>query len=269
MSAEQSRRLDILVRRFAEDSRRYRDMEIGPTDGEKFDTLRALMNIRMPGPLAEDALRLQDEYLTELARERGTVTPEELPAAGALSVWEGDITRLEADAVVNAANSRMLGCFRPLHGCIDNCIHTYAGVELRNECARQMAALRERYGPDYEQPPAVPMLTPGYNLPAGHVIHIVGPIAGDEVTEEDRRTLAACYGRILDMCRENGLRTVGLCCISTGVFRFPREEAAPIAVAAVRAWLAENPGVMDRVIFAVHNPRDRAVYEDLVFGERK
>ena len=263
---DQSQRLELLVRRFAEDSERYRDIDVGRTEDDKRVTLRSLMNIRMPRPIDSETLRVQDEYLTELAEEKGVVMPEDLPAAGPLSVWQGDITRLAADAIVNAANSAMLGCFVPMHNCIDNCIHTYAGIQLRAECARQMAALRRQYGPDYQQPVSVPMLTPGYNLPAGHVIHIVGPVVEAAVTERDRRALAACYTNTLDMCAENGLRTVAFCCISTGVFRFPKEEAAPIAVAAVRAWLAAHPGAVDRVIFSVHNDRDRALYDGLVLG---
>jgi len=263
---DQSQRLDLLVRRFAEDSERYKAIDVGRTDDDKRITLRSLMNIRMPRPMDEDTLHVQDDYLTELAAEKGVVTPEELPAAGLLSVWQGDITRLAADAIVNAANSAMLGCFQPMHNCIDNCIHTYAGIQLRAECARQMAALRRQYGPDYQQPVSVPMLTPGYNLPAKHVIHIVGPIVEDAVTETDRRALAACYENTLDLCAESGLRTVAFCCISTGVFRFPKEEAAPLAVGTVRAWLAAHPGAMDRVIFSVHNDRDRALYNGLVHG---
>ena len=263
---DQSDRLDRLVRRFAADSRKYRDTDVGRTDAEKRVTLRSLMNLRMPCPMDEDTLRIQDEYLTELAREKGIVTPEDIPAAGLLSVWQGDITRLAADAIVNAANSAMLGCFQPMHNCIDNCIHTYAGIQLRAECARQMKALREKYGPDYQQPTAIPLLTPGYNLPAGHVIHIVGPVVEDEVTEKDRRELSACYKNTLDMCGENGFRTVAFCCISTGVFRFPKEAAARIAVAAAEEWLAAHPGAMDRVIFSVHNGRDKALYDGLVYG---
>lgn len=260
---DQSARLDLLVRRFAEDAG-YRRADVGSTDEEKRVVLRSLMNVRMPAPMDEDTLRVQDEYLTERARERGIVRPEDLPASGLLSVWKGDITRLAADAIVNAANARMLGCFQPMHSCIDNCIHTYAGIQLRAECARQMSLLRERYGEAYEQPTAVPMLTPAYDLPAGHVVHIVGPIVQDRPTERDREALAACYRNVLDMCWENDLRTVAFCCISTGVFRFPKEEAAPIAVGTVRAWLDEHPGAMDRVIFNVFNDRDRSLYEGLV-----
>ena len=181
-----------------------------------------------------------------------------------LSVWQGDITRLAVDAIVNAANSQMLGCFIPMHTCIDNCIHTFAGVQLRAECNRQMNLLRERYGRDYEQPTAVPMLTSGYNLPAKKVIHIVGPIVQYKLTPELEKDLADCYRNTLDMCMENGLVSVAFCCISTGVFHFPNKRAAEIAVQTVSDWMKEHPGCMERVIFNVFKDEDKKYYEELV-----
>ena len=181
-----------------------------------------------------------------------------------MSIWQGDITRLAADAIVNAANSQMLGCFVPMHTCIDNCIHTFAGVQLRAECNRQMNQLRIRYGRDYEQPTAVPMLTDAYNLPAKKVIHIVGPVVEYGLTEKLEEELAACYRNTLDMCLENGLKTVTFCCISTGVFRFPNRRAAEIAVQTVKEWLSMHDGQMDRVIFNVFKDEDREYYEKLL-----
>ena len=187
---------------------------------------------------------------------------EEIPLLdGAISLWQGDITRLAADAIVNAANSQMLGCFRPMHSCIDNCIHTYAGIQLRAECARQMAALREKYGPDYEQPTAVPLLTDAYNLPAKKIVHIVGPIVEGRLTPALETDLADCYRNTLELCAANGLKSVAFCCISTGVFHFPPDRAARIAVKTVREWLAAHAGPVERVIFNVFNDRDRALYE--------
>ncbi|MBQ4381198.1 MAG: macro domain-containing protein, partial [Oscillospiraceae bacterium] len=183
---------------------------------------------------------------------------------GCLSLWQGDITRLRVDAVVNAANSQMLGCFVPMHTCIDNCIHTFAGVQLRAECHRQMNRLRIKYGPDYEQPTAVPMLTEAYNLPAGKVIHIVGPIVEHRLTAELERELADCYTNTLDLCLENGLRSVAFCCISTGVFRFPGRRAAEIAVSTVEEWLARHPDAMDRVIFNVFRDEDYEIYRKIL-----
>jgi O-acetyl-ADP-ribose deacetylase (regulator of RNase III) len=222
------------------------------------------MNIRQPGDMPAEVLQLQDEYLKGRAKEKGIVTLKDIPLREeGLSLWQGDITRLAVDAIVNAANSQMLGCFVPLHACIDNCIHTFAGIQLRNECHRQMQELQQRYGEDYEQPTAVPMLTDGYNLPAKKVIHIVGPIVSDMLTSELEKALADCYTNSLTMCMENGLRSVAFCCISTGVFHFPQERAAQIAFSHVKQWLSAHRGVMDRVIFNVFTDKDRDIYEKI------
>ncbi|MDO4866367.1 MAG: protein-ADP-ribose hydrolase [Clostridia bacterium] len=274
---EQERRLDALLERFKEDSGEYRDLEVPDRPEAKRRALRSLMNIRMPLPMDGATLRLQDEYLSARAREKGAVGVEDIPTvaerysgdvpfAGKLSLWQGDITRLAVDAIVNAANSRMLGCFVPMHTCIDNCIHTFAGVQLRAECWRRMEALRGRFGADYEQPTAVPMLTDAYNLPAKKVIHVVGPIVEGPLTGAHERQLADCYRNTLDLCAESGLRTVAFCCISTGVFRFPAPRAAQIAVAATQDWLAGHPGQMDRVVFNVFKDADKALYEALFSG---
>ena len=271
----QAKRLEELLARFKADSGRCRDWDVPREETAMRQALRALMNVRMPGEMDADTLRLQDEYLTRRAREKGVVTLADILTAAAqygaaapfgekLSVWQGDITRLALDAIVNAANSQMLGCFVPLHSCIDNCIHTFAGVQLRAECARRMDALRARYGEDYEQPTAVPMLTGGYNLPAKRVIHVVGPIVEDGLTPALERDLADCYRNALDLCLENGLRSVAFCCISTGVFRFPPDRAAEIAVAAVVAWLRRHPDAMDRIVFNVFRDEDRALYERIL-----
>ena len=258
----QDERLTRLVEVFKADSGEYSHIET-PRDPEgRRRLLRSLMNIRMPSPLPGEALRLQDDYLRERAAEKGVVTLGDIPVIrDGLSIWQGDITRLAVDAIVNAANSQMLGCFVPMHTCIDNCIHTFAGIQLRGACAREMAVLRARFGPDYEQPTAVPMLTDAYNLPAKRVIHIVGPIVEDRLTPGLERDLADCYANTLDMCAENGLRSVAFCCISTGVFRFPNQRAAQIAVATVSKWKAAHPEGVDRVIFNVFKDEDRAHYE--------
>jgi O-acetyl-ADP-ribose deacetylase (regulator of RNase III) len=208
---------------------------------------------------------VQDEYLQERIRENGIVEPAAIHIIrDRMSIWQGDITRLAVDAIVNAANSQMLGCFVPMHTCIDNCIHTFAGVQLRAECARQMEQLKSRYGRDYEQPTALPMLTDAYNLPARKVIHIVGPIVQGRLTTSLENDLAACYRNTLDMCLENGLKSVAFCCISTGVFHFPNKRAAEIAVQTVTGWLSEHPGGMERVIFNVFKDEDKAYYEQLL-----
>ena len=167
------------------------------------------------------------------------------------------------DAIVNAANSQMLGCFVPMHTCIDNCIHTFAGVQLRAACDRQMKELRAIYGYGYEQPTAVPMLTDAYNLPAKKVVHIVGPIVSGRLTPALEKDLADCYTSTLNLCAENGLRSVAFCCISTGVFGFPQQRAARIAVKTVQDWMQTHEGQIDRVIFNVFKDEDREYYETL------
>lgn len=261
----QEERLGYLVEKFKEDSVEYRDLET-PRDGEgRQRVLRSLMNIRMPGEMAEDVLGVQNDYLKERAREKGVVTPKDIPVVrDVISIWQGDITRLAVDAIVNAANSQMLGCFVPMHTCIDNCIHSFAGIQLRAECSRQMSELRIRYGKDYEQPTAVPMLTDAYNLPAKKVIHIVGPIVRYGLTPELEKSLADCYRNTLDMCLDNGLKSVAFCCISTGVFHFPNRRAAEIAVDTVTKWLSEHDGQMERVIFNVFKDDDRDIYKELL-----
>lgn len=271
----QTERLDYLVEEFKEDSIRYRNLET-PADQEgKRQLLRSLMNIRMPKVMSSSVIKIQDEYLQERNRQNGIVQIPDIltikdlgsshPYADKISIWQGDITRLAADAIVNAANSQMLGCFVPMHTCIDNCIHTYAGIQLRAECAAKMRALKAQYGQEYEQPTAVPMLTEGYNLPAKKVIHIVGPIVSAGLTEELEKNLADCYTNTLNMCLENNLRTAAFCCISTGVFRFPNQRAAEIAVKTVTQWFEEHPDGIDRVIFNVFKDEDRRYYEQELY----
>ena len=261
----QDQRLEYLVEAFKADSAEYKDLQT-PDDREgKRRILRSLMNTRMPGQLPDAVLQVQDEYLTGRAEEKGIVQLSDIPVIrDSLSIWQGDITRLAVDAIVNAANSQMLGCFIPMHTCIDNCIHSFAGVQLRAECNRKMNALHIRYGRDYEQPTAVPMLTDGYNLPAKKVIHIVGPIVQYRLTPALEKALADCYRNTLDMCLENGLKSLAFCCISTGVFHFPNKRAAEIAVETVTVWLSEHPGMMERVIFNVFKEEDRTYYEELI-----
>ena len=263
--ATQNGRLNYLVEEFKADSVQYKDLQT-PEDTEgKRRILRSLMNIRTPRKMADAVLTVQDEYLQERIRENGIVELADIPIIrDRMSIWQGDITRLAVDAIVNAANSQMLGCFVPMHTCIDNCIHTFAGVQLRAECARQMEQLKSRYGRDYEQPTALPMLTDAYNLPARKVIHIVGPIVQGRLTTSLENDLAACYRNTLDMCLENGLKSVAFCCISTGVFHFPNKRAAEIAVQTVTGWLSEHPGGMERVIFNVFKDEDKTYYEQLL-----
>ena len=267
----QEQRLEYLVEKFKTDSDEYKNLKTPEDKDEKRVVLRSLMNIRMPKPLDSQVMEVQDQYLRTRIQENGIVQLCDIPTiadhgsshafSDKLSIWQGDITRLSVDAIVNAANSQMLGCFVPMHTCIDNCIHTFAGVQLRAECARQMANLRRRYGETYEQPTAIPMLTDGYNLPAKKVIHIVGPIVQTHLTKEQEQALADCYKNVLDMCEQNGLSSAAFCCISTGVFGFPQKRASEIAVKTVTDWLSKHPEAMERVIFNVFKDEDKAYYE--------
>ena len=221
--------------------------------------LRALMNVRPPRPLSAEFLHLQDELLSAEREKRGVVDAGALPAVSSdarIILWQGDITRLRADAIVNAANSALLGCFIPCHRCIDNAIHSAAGLELRAECA----TLMERQG--HPEPTGGAKLTKGYNLPARYVLHTVGPIVGGVLTQEHRELLASCYRSCLTMAAEHGLKSIAFCCISTGEFRFPHVAAAEIAVREVRSFLAVNETV--RVIFNVFKDEDLRIYERLL-----
>ena len=255
----QIEQLDYLLEAFKEDSGRYKDLQVGPDIEDKRVALRSLMNIRMPAPMNDEVLKIQDEYLSRRIVEKGIVTLDDIPAnADKISVWQGDITLLEVDAIVNAANSQMLGCFMPMHTCIDNCIHTFAGIQLRLECHRKM----EEQG--HDQPTSIPMLTDAYNLPAKKVIHVVGPIVSGALTSRHEKALADCYTNVLDMCLESGLRSVAFCCISTGVFHFPNQRAAEIATSVVKGWISEHQDAMDRVVFNVFKDTDRRLYEQLL-----
>ena len=261
----QSERRNYLIDSLLEEKKEYKKILLPQSTGEQKALLRSLMNVRMAAPISEVFLQIQDEYLKEETKKKGITDIRVLkPVEEGIYLWQGDITTLKCDAIVNAANSGMTGCYQPCHNCIDNCIHTFAGVQLRAECNRQMNELRIRYGRDYEQPTAVPMLTEAYNLPAKKVIHIVGPIVQYKLTPKLEKDLENCYRNTLDMCAENGLKSVAFCCISTGVFRFPNKKAAEIAVKTVSAWLRENPGKVERVIFNVFKDEDKAIYEKLI-----
>ena len=222
--------------------------------------LRALMNVREPRPLSAEFLRLQDELLKAERDQRGTVDAMMIPAASAdprLALWQGDITRLVVDAIVNAANSRLLGCFIPCHRCIDNAIHSAAGLQLRAACA----ALMEEQGHPEETGTA--QITEGYNLPARHVIHTVGPIVSGALTDRHRAQLASCYRSCLSLAAEHGLRSIEFCCISTGEFHFPNAAAAEIAVREVRDFLTRDTSI-ERVVFNVFKDEDQHIYERLL-----
>ena len=254
----QEERLSFLIRFLLAEDPAYAGMPMPGTLSEQRRLLRGLLNVRPPKPVSAEFLEIQDAYLQERLKERG-ITPvtDITPMRPGLSVWQGDITTLAADAIVNAANSQMLGCFAPCHGCIDNAIHTYAGVQLRLECAEIM----RRQGHAEETGQA--KLTKAYNLPCRYVLHTVGPVVHGAVTKRDRALLESCYRSCLDLALENGLRSVAFCCISTGEFHFPNEDAARIAVRTVQSFRAQHPDAPE-VIFNVFQDKDDAIYRQLL-----
>lgn len=261
---ERREQIEYLIERLLEEMPRVRPQAAElPQDGPaRRRLLRALMNLRPPLPLDPGFLAVQDELLSAEREEKGVVDADSLPTVPGepkLALWQGDITRLRADAIVNAANSALLGCFVPCHGCIDNAIHSAAGLQLREECRRLMAAQ------GHEEPSGGAKLTGGYNLPAKYVLHTVGPIIRGQVTAGDREELACCYRSCLELAEEHGLESVAFCCISTGEFHFPNREAARIAVDTVTEALGEMKSVK-RVIFNVFQDRDKEIYAHLLGG---
>lgn len=226
--------------------------------------LRSLMNVRPPMPLNPEFVAIQDELLSAEREGKGVVDGTALPVTAAhprIAVWQGDITRLKVDAIVGADNSALLGCFCPCHGCIDNAIHSAAGLQLRDECNQIMRAQ------GHLEPNGKAKITGGYNLPARYVLHTVGPIVQSHVTRQDRAELASCYRSCLELAAERGLSSVTFCCISTGEFHFPNQEAAEIAVKTVTEFLQHNTTIQ-KVIFNVFKDIDAQIYRNLL-GENR
>lgn len=253
----QDERLDFLLRYLLAERKEYASIRMPDSVSEKRHLLRSLMNVRPPIPASAEFLAVQDAYLQARLSERGVTRLGDLkPTQPGIYLWQGDITTLAADAIVNAANSQMLGCFVPCHGCIDNAIHTYAGVQLRLACA---AAMRQQ---GQEEATGHAKITKAYNLPCRFVLHTVGPIICGSVTKADRELLASCYRSCLDLAAETGLHSVAFCCISTGEFHFPGELAAEIAVHTVQAWQQQHPNQIE-VIFNVFKDSDYEIYQRL------
>ena len=275
-------RLDFLIDYLINEDPQYSEMQIPEDLQGKRDLFRALRNVREPRPVSEEFLRLQDEELQAQLQEKGIVELDDCRDAihrvrkpihrvhkpihrvrignTELSLWQGDITRLRVDAIVNAANAQMLGCFHPLHKCIDNAIHSAAGVQLREECHRLM--LRQ----GHQEPTGQAKITKAYNLPCKYVIHTVGPIIPDGIpTASQKDQLASCYRNIMACADDNGLESVAFCCISTGEFRFPNQLAAEIAVQTVKDYLTEHPDCSVRqVVFNVFKDEDREIYQRIL-----
>ena len=265
-------RLDTLIKTLIDEDPQFSELQI-PNDLQgKRDLFRALRNVRWPKPISEEFLRLQDEELQAQLQEKGIVELSQLstlnspltlnskPSTLNFTIWQGDITRLKVDAIVNAANSQMLGCFHPLHKCIDNAIHSAAGVQLREECHQLM--LQQ----GHEEPTGQAKITKAYNLPCRYVIHTVGPIIPTGIpTPMQKEQLASCYRSIMQLADENHLESVAFCCISTGVFRFPNGLAAEIALKTVRDYFDEHQGCsVKQVVFNVFKDVDRQIYERIL-----
>ena len=223
--------------------------------------LRSLMNVRPPRPVSDEFLQVQDAFLQEMLHKKEITDAGSLaccPVNTRLFLWQGDITTLRCDAIVNAANGQLLGCFQPCHSCIDNIIHTMSGVQLRLACYE---IIQQQ---DHEEPTGQAKITPGFNLPCRYVIHTVGPIVNGPLNQTHEELLASCYRSCLDLAHKKNVRSIAFCCISTGVFSFPQQRAAEIAVRTVTDWLDENPDGVNRVIFNVFKDEDREIYEQLL-----
>ncbi|GFZ31100.1 hypothetical protein CSC2_16260 [Clostridium zeae] len=263
--------LNKLVKYLVAENREIEVKDIPSDYMKKRKLLRALMNIRDAEPIDSDILELHDELLSEETKEKNPVDPYKLPTAyevfkgtkisfpEKLVLWQGDITSIAADVIVNAANSKLLGCFVPMHRCIDNAIHSAAGIELRLECNEIM----QKQG--FDEPTGDAKITNAYNLPSKYVLHTVGPIIYDKLSEDDRRLLASCYTSCLNKASEyEDIKTIAFCCISTGEFRFPKNIASQIALNTICNWLKTNPDRFHRIIFNVFTREDYNEYANLL-----
>lgn len=254
----QTERRLFLIKELLYEQPQYRGMEIPVNTQEQKNLLRSLFNIRMPKPVSEEFLKVQDEYLQAELAEKGITDIADLtPVQKDIYLWQGDITTLNCDAIVNAANSQMLGCFYPCHGCIDNAIHTFSGIQLRNTCADLM----NRQG--HEEPTGTAKITPAYNLPCKYVLHTVGPIVHGRLTKKDEALLISCYRSCLELAEKHNVKSIAFCCISTGEFHFPNERAAEIAVETVREYKQRTQSKME-VIYNVFKEIDLHIYRELL-----
>lgn len=254
----QTERRIFLIKALLAEQPKYANMQIPANADEQKRLLRSLFNIRMPEPVSEQFLQVQDEYLQEETAHKGITLLEDLsPEKDNFYLWQGDITTLGCDAIVNAANSQLLGCFCPNHGCIDNAIHTFAGVQLRLACADIML---EQI---VDEEPGKAKITPAYNLPCHYVFHTVGPIVKGCVTKEDENLLASCYRSCLELAALSRINSIAFCCISTGEFHFPNGRAAEIAIQTVTEFMVQKQSEM-KVIFNVFKDLDYEIYKKLL-----
>jgi O-acetyl-ADP-ribose deacetylase (regulator of RNase III) len=255
--------LDTLINKLLAEQPQYGDISIPGDMEDKKRLFRSLVNVRPPMPVDDDFLHMQDNHLHSELAEKGFVRVEQLKEIQpCLYLWQGDITRLNADAIVNAANSAMLGCFVPCHGCIDNAIHSFAGVQLRLKCHELMQEQEQ------EEPTGTAKITPAYNLPSRYVLHTVGPIIQGRPTRAQCEQLANCYRSCFELADNHTLKSIAFCCISTGEFHFPNRMAAEIAIQTVRDCLQTAKSI-DRVIFNVYKEEDYAIYRRLLTVDNK
>lgn len=248
----------MLIHYLLKERPEYGKVTIPHNSDEQKKLLRSLMNIRIAAPVSKEFQQIQDEYLQEENKNRGLVDLTALtPVQNGIYLWRGDITTLACGAIVNAANSGMTGCYQPCHNCIDNCIHTYAGIQLRNYCS----ALMEKQG--HAEPVGTAKITPSFNLPCDYVIHTVGPIVRGRLTQLHCRQLAACYRSCLELAERNRIRSIAFCCISTGMFMFPNKAAAQIAIQTVKEYITETDSKIE-VIFNVFKEVDEQIYRNLL-----
>lgn len=253
--------LDFLIKYLIDE--RDETIDIPDDCQSKRALLRSLMNVRPPLKISDDFLKVQDELLTSETSNKDLTSPEDIREVnGKLMLWQGDITTLKVDAIVNAANSKLLGCFIPQHNCIDNVIHSAAGVQLRAECNRIMQTQ------DHDEEVGGAKITGAYNLPSKHVIHTVGPAIpyGSKPSKKDCDDLASCYNSCLDIASYNKLESIAFCCISTGVFNFPQDLAAKIAIKTVSQYLKSNETSLKHIIFNVFTDKDYLIYKEFFNG---
>ena len=254
----QPERRVYLIQELLKEQQRYKNIVIPADEQEQKNLLRSLFNIRMPKPISDNFLKIQDEYLQEEIARKGITDVSDLkPIQDKIYLWQGDITTIRCDAIVNAANSQMLGCFYPCHGCIDNAIHTYAGVQLRAACAELM----DKQGKEEETGKA--KITPAFNLPCKYVLHTVGPIISGSLKEKDKELLASCYRSCLELADLHEIKSIAFCCISTGEFHFPNDAAAEIAIATVKNYVLQKHSEIE-VIFNVFKDVDYEIYKRLL-----
>lgn len=256
----QKERREYLIRELLKEFPQYRKLNMPEQEGEQKQLLRSLMNVRPPRPASREFLDIQDAYLREEVIRRGVTDSEALlpvPGDPRIVLWRGDITTLKVDAIVNAANSALRGCFVPCHSCIDNMIHSVSGIQLRLTCDKIM----NEQG--YDEPTGRAKLTPAYNLPSEYVLHTVGPIVSGRLTDQHCRQLADCYKSCLELAADSGLKSIAFCCISTGEFHFPQKKAAEIAVQTVKDYLNSDTRI-EKVIFNVFKQEDYDIYRELI-----